>query len=501
MKKKNDKKIEKTYGEVFLDGDLLVTAPWNPRTEAELAADHPEMQKLLASIRARGVLQPIVIWEDAPGDAAFVIAGCRRFTAAKLAGLEAIPAVKFEGLSEAEAREITRIENEVRFGVSPLKDAELIADMTGKFGYSVDEVAAHFGISSATVRRRARLMDLVPEIREIAEQTGSITTDALEKIALYPVETQLKCADSIGKTAKSCANHNEKVKWGAIKWDFERTTTSLDDAKFDTSGCVGCLKRSGAQGDLWGDVPEGSLGVCLDCECFKEKKRAALLEKARQIALESAKGEAFELIDGDENEMQEWQTEREPYAKLFGEKRTKSRPAAWFWVHDYTGEVSVVWGPDNEAWAKIVAAEDARIEREKAEREKNQEAYRKESKKRGELVEATEEAFDEGLREKIEVLSLYGPDEELADFDDLAERMHGSVALSQGDELVVILALALRGLGSLYDADDYDTAVDYLAKSKNLAKILNIDKAAIEKYQKAARALQEFEDELKARND
>jgi hypothetical protein len=199
--------------------------------------------------------------------------------------------------------------------------------------------------------------------------------------------------------------------------------------------------------------------------------------------------------------MQEWQTEREPYAKMFGEKRTKSRPAAWFWVHEYSLKVSILWGPSTAAWKKFEAEEDARIEREKAEREKNQEAYRKESKKRGELVEATEEAFDEGLREKLGVLSLYGPDEELADFDDLAERMHGSVALSQGDELVVILALALRGLGSLYDNDDYDTAVDYLAKSKNIAKILNIDKAAIEKYQRTARALQEFEDELKARND
>ena len=500
MKKKNDN-ISRTYGEVQLRGDQLVTAPWNPRTEAELAADHPEMQKLLASIKARGVLQPIVIWEDAPGDEAFVIAGCRRFTAAKLAGLKAIPAVKFEGLSEVEAREITRIENEVRFGVSPLKDAELIADMTGKFGYSVDEVAAHFGISSATIRRRARLMELVPEIREIAEQTGSITTDALERIALYPVETQLKCADSIGKTAKSCANHNEKVKWGAIKWDFERTTTSLDGAKFDTSGCVGCLKRSGAQGDLWGDVPKGSLGVCLDCECFGRKKGAAVLEKARQIALKGAKGETFELIDGDANDLPEWRTNLATYAKLFGEKRTKSRPAAWFWAYDYSGEVTVVWGPDNAAWAKFVAAEDARIEREKAEREKNQEAYRKESKKRGELEDATEEAFAEGLNDKLGALTSYGPDEERAEFDDLAERMHGAVSLSQGDELVVILSLALRGLGSLYDDDEYDTAVDYLAKSENLAKILNIDKAAIEKYQEAARALQEFEDELRAQDD
>ena len=500
MKKKNDN-ITKTYGEVKLRGDLLVTAPWNPRSEAELAADHPEMQKLLASIRARGVLQPIVIWEDAPGDAAYVIAGCRRFTAAKLAGLEAIPAVKFEGLSEAEAREITRIENEVRFGVSPLKDAELIADMTGKFGYSVDEVAAHFGISTATVRRRLALMNLAPDVREIAEQTGSITTDALEKIALYPIETQLKCADSIGKTAKSCANHNEKVKWGAIKWDFERTTTSLDDAKFDTSGCVECLKRSGAQGDLWGDVPEGSLGMCLDCECFKEKRNAALLEKARQIALEGAKGEVFELINGDDEDLPEWRVTHESHAKLFGETRTKSRPAAWYWVQDYSLEVSVVWGPSTAAWYKFKAEEVARNEREKADREKKNAQYREESKKRGELEDAIEEAFDGELSEKLGVLTLYGPDEEVADFDDLAERMHGSVALSQGDELVVILALALRGLGSLYDHDDYDTAVDYLAKSKNLAKILNVDKAAIEKYQEAARALQEFEDALKAQND
>ena len=106
--------------------------------------------------------------------------------------------------------------------------------------------------------------------------------------------------------------------------------------------------------------------------------------------------------------------------------------------------------------------------------------------------------FDEVLNEKIGVLTSYGPDNEIADFDDLAERMHGSVALSQGDELVVVLSLALRGLGSLYDDNEYDTVVDYLAKSKNLAKILNVDKAAIKKYQEAARALQEFEDELKA---
>lgn len=501
MKKKNDN-ITRIYGEVKLRGDQLVTAPWNPRTEAELAADHPEMQKLLASIRARGVLQPIVIWEDTPGDEAYVIAGCRRFTAAKLAGLKAIPAVKFVGLNEAEAREITRIENEVRFGVSPLKDAELIADMTGKFGYSVDEVAAHFGISSATVRRRARLMELVPEIREIAEETGNITTDALERIALYPVETQRKCADDLIRTAKSHAKNNEKVKWGAIKWDFERTTTSLDDAKFDTCGCVECLKRSGAQGDLWGDVPEGSLGVCLDCKCFDQKKRAAFLEKARQIALEGAKGETFELIDGDDEDLPKWRTQQGLYSKLFGEKRTKSRPAAWFWVvDDYSGEVSVVWGPSTAAWKKFEAEEDARTEREKAERKKIEEEYHKESKKRGELVTATEKAFDEGLSEKLEVLTSFGPYEEVADFDDLAERMHGSVSLSQGDELVVILSLALRGLGSLYDDDDYDKAVDYLAKSENLAKILNVDKAAIEKYQEAARALQEFEDELKARND
>lgn len=337
----------------------LAHAEWNPRTPEELDWDHPEMAKLIASVRAVGIAQPIAVWGDAPNmpdDCALVIAGNRRLEAASAAGLKKIPALVFTGLTEAQAREITRIENEVRLGISPLKDAELIGSMLA-LKYNQKEIAAHFGVSEATICRRAKLLELVPEIREFAAN-GKVTADALERMALYPADTQRECFKRFKQ------NKSESIKWQDVSFDFSRTTRNIDAAKFDKTQCLTCGARSGALGDLWGGFQDSEkLGDCLCSDCYEAKVRSHFMQTVK----ETAKG--AEIVDANKNNVQLWKCESD---EMFGEKRTKHRPALWYWM--YSSTVSTLWGPTCEEYSQI--------QKEEAEKTKAEMARRDEINKR-----------------------------------------------------------------------------------------------------------------------
>ncbi len=494
MKKTKKSRVTRSFvGEVDIDACELCCAPWNPRTAAELAAENPEMKKLVASVAARGVLQPIVIWKrDRDSDPAYVIAGCRRFTAAGLAGLVTIPAVVYEGLTEAEAREVTRIENEVRFGVSPLKDAELIAAMVEKYGYSVDEAAAHFGVSAATIRRRAKLADLAPEVRAVVE-TGNFTADTLERIALYTPEIQRSCLKSLEKMAKSSVRDGDIIRWPTIRWYFESASKDLDGVAFDTADCLACPKRTGALADLWGDVRDGSLGRCLDCDCFQERRNAAIREKARKIAADGAGRATFEFLDAEEEDLPEWRARQLLPDGVFGETRSAARPAAWYWIQPYSNEVVVFWGPRLADWQKRLAdekkAEELKAARSDADRKKAEERAAKESA----LSEAVGSAFEIHFEKALDTLTPWG--ERRCDWNAYAAKVAPAVfkGATTAKARAAIVALALGGIWRLY-ADECDTAelVPLLGDAPSLAAALGIRKDDVAAYMEAQRALDEF---------
>lgn len=349
----------------------LAHAEWNPRTPEELDWDHPEMAKLIASVRSVGIAQPIAVWGDAPDmpdDCALVIAGNRRLEAASAAGLKKIPALVFTGLTEAQAREITRIENEVRLGISPLKDAELIGSMLA-LNYNQKEIAAHFGVSEATICRRAKLLNLAAEIRELVINGKNVATDALERIALYPRETQMTCV-------KIIQQDRTDFRWRDFHWNLARYEHDLDAGQFPTDDCVGCLSRTGAMGDLWGDIPDdGKLGRCLMGDCYTRKCQREILRD-----VQSRVGDGVEIVDGlKSTNLCSWEV---PGDERFSNRRSKKRPAAWFWNNgDGTHDNEIHYGPslaDFLAERERRAAEAAQRKLEREEQEKQQSEKNKE---------------------------------------------------------------------------------------------------------------------------
>lgn len=155
----------------------------NPRTTFRPEA----LDELAASVRAHGVLQPILVRRT--DDGWELIAGARRLRAAHLAGLSSIPA-HVVTMSDQEAREAQIIENLQREDVHPLDEAEAYERLlTNDPAYTVEAIAAKIGKSAAYVYGRLTLLRLIPEVRE-AFRREVITPSHAHKLASVPAERQ-----------------------------------------------------------------------------------------------------------------------------------------------------------------------------------------------------------------------------------------------------------------------------------------------------------------------
>lgn len=141
--------------------------PFQPRRDIA----GPAFDELVASVRRRGVLQPIVV---RPRDGGYqLVAGERRWRAAKEAGLVSIPAVVKE-LGDREMLEVALIENLRREDLNPIERALAYRRLTEEFQMKQDEVADTVGSSRPAVANALRLLDLPAEIQASIGQ-GRIT--------------------------------------------------------------------------------------------------------------------------------------------------------------------------------------------------------------------------------------------------------------------------------------------------------------------------------------
>jgi len=152
---------------------LIQPNPLQPRRYFEPKA----LAELAASIKARGVLQPIVVQRR--GDRYLIMAGERRWRAAQLAGLEVLPVL----IRDDDPLEIAMIENLQRQDLTPLEEAQGLAQLIEQFGYTHDALAAMLGKSRPYVSNTLALQRLPAEIKVHCHTTPNVSREILIDIA------------------------------------------------------------------------------------------------------------------------------------------------------------------------------------------------------------------------------------------------------------------------------------------------------------------------------
>ncbi|MPZ13279.1 MAG: ParB/RepB/Spo0J family partition protein [Chloroflexi bacterium] len=147
--------------------ERIVPNPAQPRQ----FIDPEALEELAASVRKHGILQPVIVARSGAGYA--LIAGERRWRAAQLAGLPAVPAIVRETSPRA-ALEIALVENLQRADLTPLEEAAAYRDLTEAHGLTQEQVALQVGRSRVAVTNRLRLLSLPERARSLLAD-GSVT--------------------------------------------------------------------------------------------------------------------------------------------------------------------------------------------------------------------------------------------------------------------------------------------------------------------------------------
>lgn len=133
------------------------------------------LESLADSIAAYGVLQPIIVRKNLDIEGTYeIIAGERRWRAAKMAGLSEIPAVIFDG-DDLKAAQVAMIENVQREDLNPVEEALGYGALIDRFGLTQEQLAKQVGKSRATITNMLRLLDLPEEVLELL-RSGELQT-------------------------------------------------------------------------------------------------------------------------------------------------------------------------------------------------------------------------------------------------------------------------------------------------------------------------------------
>lgn len=170
--------------------DLLHPNPEQPRRHFDEGA----LAELADSISQHGVLQPLLVSEDG-ANGYVVIAGERRWRAARAAGLATVPAVIRERLDARDELALALVENLQRRDLSPLEEARAFEHLRSEHGLSQAEIAAQVGMDRSTVANALRLLRLPEAIQELVESGGLTAGHGRALLGLLDDESRLAWAE------------------------------------------------------------------------------------------------------------------------------------------------------------------------------------------------------------------------------------------------------------------------------------------------------------------
>ena len=184
--------------------DLLQPGKYQPRTQMSEAA----LKELADSIKVQGVMQPILV-RPVGGGRYEIIAGERRWRAARIAGLSAVPALVREVPDNA-ALAMALIENIQREDLNPLEEANGIQRLVTEFGITHDKAAEMVGRSRSAVTNLLRLLGLAEPVRELMQQGKLDMGHGRALLALTGMQ-QIETARSIAERGMSVRDTEKLV--------------------------------------------------------------------------------------------------------------------------------------------------------------------------------------------------------------------------------------------------------------------------------------------------
>ena len=139
------------------------------------------IEELAASVREKGVLEPILVRQKGPNRYQ-IISGERRYRAATMAGLDEIPAIELD-VDDREQLEIALIENIQRKDLTPFEEAEGLYILQQKFGYTHEKISTVIGKSRTTVTETLLINDIPDRIRAMCREAGISNKSVLVQVA------------------------------------------------------------------------------------------------------------------------------------------------------------------------------------------------------------------------------------------------------------------------------------------------------------------------------
>ncbi len=213
-----------------------------PVVQPRKAFPEKNILELADSIKKQGVLQPLLVRKE--GDGYFLIAGERRWRAAKTAGLKTVPVV-IKDAEESRAFELALVENVQRQDLNPIEEAEAYRRLIQEYGYTQETVAASVGKDRSTVTNELRLLKLPESVKNMVarEELSSGHARALltlkdsammlalakkiveEGLSVRGIESLVR--NIIGKSEGKKAGESSKVRSAAVRDLEERLQRSL----------------------------------------------------------------------------------------------------------------------------------------------------------------------------------------------------------------------------------------------------------------------------------
>jgi ParB family transcriptional regulator, chromosome partitioning protein len=251
--------------------DVLYESTTNPRKVYDAVA----MKELQASIEEKGVLVPLMVRAKAKGPKAEpcfeIVAGTRRYRAAKAAGLKYVPC-QIRVLTDEQAVEIQIIDNLQREGVHPLDEAAGYRALMERNKMSIAQVAERVSKPERYVRDRLNLTALIPELAKRFANGGMNLHHAILLARLQPADQTRSLKEFFERRgeAPSVADLKEWLN-DQVLLELSGAPWKKDDATLvpKAGACLDCPKRTGFNKTLFPEV--GKRDVCTDPTCFEEK--------------------------------------------------------------------------------------------------------------------------------------------------------------------------------------------------------------------------------------